>query len=219
MIQQAILAFATISEQVLQEQLTLHSNSRVEATLPLQMIEPDYISAFKSLENVLDAHGPLPTELLPPGMSPKFWENTLKEHLWRAVGALQIDFSNPQQRRIEAGFKSREAAQAASAAVARLHQWAGQPSGAFLVWSAETTNEASAVKPTPAIVPLSENEQAVLNEIPNGKEGAKTGKEILRSLEEKNIRIDQSVLTKRIIPVLKKNHRVKNRRNVGYYRE
>lgn len=65
--------------------------------------------------------------------------------------------------------------------------------------------------------PLSENQAAVyelLKELPKHK--AMIGKEILKKLEDKIIIIDQSTLTKNIIPALRP-YGIKNKRGVGYY--
>ena len=44
-----------------------------------------------------------------------------------------------------------------------------------------------------------------------------TGPEILTELDKQRIDMDQSTLTKNIIPALKEHHRVKNKRRKGYY--
>jgi len=65
--------------------------------------------------------------------------------------------------------------------------------------------------------PLSDNQAAIyelLKELPEHK--AMTGKEILKKLEGKGIIIDQSTLTKNIIPALRP-YGVKNKRGAGYY--
>jgi len=66
---------------------------------------------------------------------------------------------------------------------------------------------------------LTMQEKAVLNIIkgqPNGK--PIIGKSIIAALEKDDITIEQSALTARLIPALKKaGFPVKNRRNVGYY--
>ncbi len=67
--------------------------------------------------------------------------------------------------------------------------------------------------------PLSDKALAVLNllrNLPPNK--ALTGPKILKELDDKNIIIDQSTLTKSIIPELKP-HGVKNRPRIGYYIE
>jgi hypothetical protein len=67
--------------------------------------------------------------------------------------------------------------------------------------------------------PLGDNEAAVyeiIKALP--KHRAITGKDLLNRLEkEKDIIIDQSTLTKNIIPFLKKEYGVKNKRGAGYY--
>jgi len=65
--------------------------------------------------------------------------------------------------------------------------------------------------------PLSDNQASVydlLKTLPEHK--ALTGKEILHQLEDKGIIIDQSTLTKNIIPALRP-YGVKNKRGAGYY--
>lgn len=67
--------------------------------------------------------------------------------------------------------------------------------------------------------PLSDKALAVLNllqELPRSQ--ALTGPQILNKLDNKNIIIDQSTLTKSIIPALKP-HGVKNKPRIGYYIE
>lgn len=67
--------------------------------------------------------------------------------------------------------------------------------------------------------PLSDKARAVLNllqELPPNQ--ALTGPQILKELDDKNIMIDQSTLTKSIIPALKP-HGIKNKPRVGYYIE
>lgn len=68
------------------------------------------------------------------------------------------------------------------------------------------------------LAPLSENQTAVYDLLKNLPEyKAMTGKEILRQLEdEKAIIMDQSTLTKNIIPALRP-YGVKNKRGAGYY--
>lgn len=46
-----------------------------------------------------------------------------------------------------------------------------------------------------------------------------TGRKIIEELSKKNIFIDQSTLTKNIIPILKKDYGVKNQPRIGYYVE
>jgi hypothetical protein len=65
--------------------------------------------------------------------------------------------------------------------------------------------------------PLSDNQAAVydlLKNLPEHK--AKTGKEILQELQNNGLIIDQSTLTKNIIPALRP-YGVKNKRGAGYY--
>ena len=65
--------------------------------------------------------------------------------------------------------------------------------------------------------PLSDKALAVLNllrNLPPNK--ALTGPKILKELDDKNMIIDQSTLTKLIIPALKP-HGVKNKKRIGYY--
>ena len=67
--------------------------------------------------------------------------------------------------------------------------------------------------------PLSNKARAVLNllqELPPNQ--ALTGPKILKELDDKKIIIDQSTLTKSIIPALKP-HGVKNKPRIGYYIE
>jgi hypothetical protein len=68
------------------------------------------------------------------------------------------------------------------------------------------------------VEPLTEREQEVLELIPNTEEGGITGKEICEVLGRRGIIIEQSTLTRHIIPKLKHWHGVRNRRTVGYYR-
>jgi hypothetical protein len=44
-----------------------------------------------------------------------------------------------------------------------------------------------------------------------------TGNKIIEALSQKRIFIDQSTLTKNIIPILKKGYGVKNQPRIGYY--
>ncbi|MBM4296843.1 MAG: hypothetical protein FJ143_03795 [Deltaproteobacteria bacterium] len=66
--------------------------------------------------------------------------------------------------------------------------------------------------------PMTETEHAVyclLGTLAPGK--GLTGKEIIQALGKKNICLEQSTLTRHIIPPLKKHRNVKNRKSVGYY--
>jgi hypothetical protein len=66
--------------------------------------------------------------------------------------------------------------------------------------------------------PLSQKTLAVLKLLKTIPEGeAMTGPKILETLDKKNIYIDQSTLTKIIIPELRLYYGVKNRRRIGYY--
>jgi hypothetical protein len=70
----------------------------------------------------------------------------------------------------------------------------------------------------PVSVPLSDTEQKVLDEIKSQVPGTGiTGAKICRHLADKGFPIDQSTLTRHIIPKLKASHGVENRPGVGYY--
>jgi len=66
--------------------------------------------------------------------------------------------------------------------------------------------------------PLTDNQNVVLELLKKQpKTKGLTGKAILQELERMDIIIDQSTLTKSIIPALKKSHGVKNKPGAGYY--
>jgi hypothetical protein len=80
-------------------------------------------------------------------------------------------------------------------------------------------NAGNTTKPKKKLKPLSEKAAAVLELLKTLPEHrGMTGPKILETLDKKNIMIDQSTLTKNIIPELKP-YGVKNRPRIGYYIE
>jgi hypothetical protein len=72
--------------------------------------------------------------------------------------------------------------------------------------------------PADSAPPLTEAEGKVLELIKQQPKGqAITGPEIISSLNKQGFPMEQSTLTRHIIPKLKKGYGVKNRRGVGYY--
>jgi hypothetical protein len=101
-----------------------------------------------------------------------------------------------------------------------LEQRVGQELSNLRKYVREKTDSRRRRDPRPVIAePMSETEKAVfelLTALPAGE--ALTGSEIISRLGAKGIPIEQSTLTRHIIPKLKE-HGVRNRRNVGYYVE
>lgn len=77
-----------------------------------------------------------------------------------------------------------------------------------------------ATEPPPPLAPppLTETERRVLDVIKAQPDGSGiSGREIIRELNRQNFPIEQSTLTRHIIPRLRNFHGVRNRKSVGYY--
>lgn len=103
-----------------------------------------------------------------------------------------------------------------TAEIVRGRLWTAAGACRVLGELARMTDEA---KPNaPLREPLTDNERFVLSIIRRQKlgEGIQS-KQILKQLDEDGLTIDDTDLRKRIIPRLKRDYNVKNRRGVGYY--
>lgn len=91
--------------------------------------------------------------------------------------------------------------------------------GEFVKFSKRVFQELKDRTPeTPSPVPLTELEALVLEVIREQPPGqAITGKAIVAALAKRGVLIEQSTLTRHLLPKLKQDHGVRNRRGVGYF--
>ena len=101
--------------------------------------------------------------------------------------------------------------------VAGVKEWITDFERASVKATKEPKNAGDTNKPKKKLKPLSERAAAVLELLKTLPEHrGMTGPKILETLDAKSINIDQSTLTKNIIPELK-SYGVKNRPRIGYY--